>query len=38
MADEAGIYKYLWSPEEIGITKAEQFIEPLKKEFDTNER
>lgn len=30
MADEAGIYYCLWRPEEIGITKAEQLIEPLK--------
>lgn len=30
MADEAGIYKHLWRPEEIGITKAHQLIEPLK--------
>ena len=30
MASEAGIYKYLWRPEEIGITKAEQMIEPLR--------
>ena len=29
MAMEAGIYEYLWRPEEIGITKAEQLIEPL---------
>lgn len=29
MADEAGIYKHLWRPDEIGITKAEQLIEPL---------
>lgn len=29
MAEEAGIYKALWRPEEIGITKAEQLIEPL---------
>lgn len=29
MADEAGIYKHLWRPEEIGITKAAQLIEPL---------
>jgi len=29
MADEAGIYKYLWRPDEIEITKAEQLIEPL---------
>lgn len=30
MADEAGIYKELWRPEEIGITKASQLIEPLR--------
>lgn len=30
MADEAGIYKHLWRPDEIGITKAEQLIEPLR--------
>lgn len=30
MADEAGIYKHLWRPEEVGITKAEQLIEPLR--------
>lgn len=29
MADEAGIYKYLWRPEEINISKAEQLIKPL---------
>lgn len=29
MASEAGIYKHLWRPEEIGITKAGQLIEPL---------
>jgi hypothetical protein len=29
MADQAGIYKCLWRPEEIGITKASQIIEPL---------
>lgn len=29
MADAAGIYEYLWRPDEIGITKAEQLIEPL---------
>ena len=29
MADAAGIYKHLWRPEEIGITKAEQLIKPL---------
>lgn len=31
MADAAGIYKALWRPEEIGITKASQLIEPLEK-------
>ena len=29
MASAAGIYKHLWRPEEIGITKAGQLIEPL---------
>lgn len=29
MAEEAGIYSHLWRPEEIGITKAAQLIEPL---------
>jgi hypothetical protein len=31
MAREAGIYEALWRPEEIGITKAGQLIEPLRK-------
>lgn len=30
MADEAGIYKALWRPEEIGIERAEQLISPLR--------
>jgi len=30
MAEEAGIYKHVWRPEEIGITKAAQLIEPLR--------
>lgn len=30
MGREAGIYKHLWRPEEIGITKAKQLIEPLR--------
>lgn len=30
MADEAGIYEHLWRPEEVGITKAWQLIEPLR--------
>lgn len=29
MANEAGIYKYLWKPEKLEITKAEELIEPL---------
>lgn len=29
MARAAGIYEALWRPEEIGITKARQLIEPL---------
>jgi hypothetical protein len=29
MANEAGIYEHLWRPEEIGISKASQLIEPL---------
>jgi len=29
MASDAGIYLYLWRPDEIGITKAAQLIEPL---------
>lgn len=31
MAKEAGIYKHLWRPEEIGITKAKGLIAPLTK-------
>ncbi len=30
MAAEAGIYEPLWRPDEIGITKAAQLIEPLR--------
>lgn len=29
MAAEAGIYRHLWQPEELGVTKAAQLIEPL---------
>lgn len=29
MAEAAGIYKHLWRPEEIGITKAGELIQPL---------
>ncbi len=31
MASEAGIYKHLWRPGEIGITKAAQLVEALEK-------
>lgn len=30
MADAAGIYKCLWRPEEVGITRASEMIAPLK--------
>jgi hypothetical protein len=30
MAFEAGIYQHIWRPEEIGIEKASQLIEPLR--------
>ena len=30
MAEEAGIYKQVWRPEECGITKAEQLLRPLR--------
>jgi hypothetical protein len=29
MAKEAGIYEYLWSPEDVGVWRAEDLIEPL---------
>ncbi len=29
MAEKAGIYKHLWRPEELGITKAKELIIPL---------
>lgn len=29
MAEEADIYMHLWRPEEIGVTKAAQLVEPL---------
>jgi hypothetical protein len=29
MANSAGIYKHLWRPDELGITKASELIEPL---------
>lgn len=30
MASEAGIYKHLWHPEELGITYARDLIEPIR--------
>jgi hypothetical protein len=30
MAEAAGIYKHLWRPEEIGVTKAGELIQPLR--------
>jgi hypothetical protein len=35
MAEEAGIYKHCWRPEEIGITHARQLIEPLRTAIET---
>ena len=35
MAQEAGVYKYLWRPDEIGVTHARQLIEPLEKGLET---
>ena len=29
MAKDAGIYKHLWHPEEVGISRASELIEPL---------
>lgn len=34
MADEAGIYKHLWRPDELGLTHAGQLIEPLSAGLD----
>ncbi len=31
MAEEAKIYKHLWRPNDLGITKAQELIEPLTK-------
>jgi len=31
MAREAGIYEYLWSPEEVSVKKAKDLITPLRK-------
>lgn len=39
MAAEAGIYKHVWRPEEIGIKHAKELIEPLTKAIaDMKER
>lgn len=35
MAEAAGIYEYVWRPDEVGITKAHQLIEPLRRGIDT---
>ena len=29
MADKAGIYELIWHPDRIGITKAEEIVDPL---------
>jgi len=34
MAYEAGLYKWLWRPEEVGATHTRQLIEPLRKGLD----
>jgi len=31
MAAEAGIYEYLWRPDELGVSEARELIEPLTK-------
>lgn len=31
MADAAGIYKHLWRPDELGITRAGDLVEPITK-------
>lgn len=30
MAEDAGLYQHLWRPEELGITKASELIDPLR--------
>lgn len=37
MAGEAGIYKHLWRPDEIGITQAWQLVTPLREGLGTLE-
>lgn len=34
MADDAGIYRELWRPDELGIKTARELIEPLRKGLD----
>jgi len=34
MAHEAGIYEYVWRPENLGITKAKELIIPIKEGID----
>lgn len=31
MAEAAGIYEHCWCPDEIGVTRAKQLVEPLRK-------
>ena len=38
MAEEAGIYMHLWRPDEIGITKAGELVEPLRAGLQRLER
>lgn len=35
MASAAGVYEAMWRPEEIGITRAKELIEPLTKGLET---
>ena len=34
MASELGVYEHLWRPDEIGVTKAWELIEPLSKALE----
>lgn len=34
MADAAGIYRHLWRPDELGITKAGELVKPLRAGLD----
>lgn len=33
MAEAAGLYQLLWRPEELGVTRASQLVEPLRQGF-----